>query len=414
MEAPGNEAPGNVEAGAAPGVDEPVDVVVIGAGAAGLATAWHLAGHGRSVVLVEPPGPPGSSGSASTTGRPASRTWCWWTSPADPFATVATARWSMADVIGPDHDRQRLDLAPLQYVMLRSPDLESLVGQRLARAPGAARVAVRVHEVQDGPRSAVVRGHAADGSAVEIHGRWVVDTRPVTPRGGRTHLLQHFRGWFVRYDRPVFDPTVPILMDFRTPQPPRGVSFGYVLPTSDREALVEYTEFSRNRLADQGYHDALQGYLGILDLPDPQVLDVEDGAIPMTDAVFDRRVGQRVVRAGTAGGATRPSTGYTFSGAQRQARAIAAAVVAGRVPVPPVPYPRRHRMMDAVLLDALDSGRLDSAQYLAGLFRRHPTGRVLRFLDGGTWPWEDLLVMAGSPWRPMLRSVFAVARDRCR
>jgi len=43
----------------------------------------------------------------------------------------------------------------------------------------------------------------------------------------------------------------------------------------------------------------------------------------MTDAVLAARGGPRTVRIGTAGGATRPSTGYTFSAMQRQAADIA-------------------------------------------------------------------------------------------
>src|SRR3712207_9285871 len=68
-----------------------------------------------------------------------------------------------------------------------------------------------------------------------------------------------------------------------------------------------------------------------------EIAEVEDGAIPMTDAVHARRVGRRVLRLGTAGGATRASTGYTFAAMQRQAAAVAADLLVGR---PPRPGPR--------------------------------------------------------------------------
>jgi lycopene beta-cyclase len=91
---------------------------------------------------------------------------------------------------------------------------------------------------------ALVAGTAADGSVegADLRGRWVFDTRPTPPaRPGRVALLQHFRGWRVRTAQDRFDPSVAGLMDFRPPQPRGGVAFGYVLPTSRREALVEYT-----------------------------------------------------------------------------------------------------------------------------------------------------------------------------
>jgi lycopene beta-cyclase len=147
----------------------------------------------------------------------------------------------------------------------------------------------------------------------------------------------------------------------------------------------------------------------VLGLPPFEVLQVEQGAIPMTDAPFARRVGQRVLRLGAAGGATRPSTGYTFTAAQRQAAAVADALAAGRDPAPPRAYPLRHLAMDAVLLRALDSGRLDGAAFFTDLFDRHPVERVLRFLDGASSPREELAVMATAPRAPMLRATAEVA-----
>ncbi|MGW1514836.1 lycopene cyclase family protein [Streptomyces sp. NPDC002394] len=67
--------------------------------------------------------------------------------------------------------------------------------------------------------------------------------RPLPP--SRVRLLQHFKAWFLRSEHPAFAADTVDLMDFRTPQPPQGLSFGYVLPLSRHEALVEYTEFSR-------------------------------------------------------------------------------------------------------------------------------------------------------------------------
>jgi lycopene beta-cyclase len=256
-----------------------------------------------------------------------------------------------------------------------------------------------------------VDGGVVVGDGLRLDADLVFDTRPAPPaRPGRTALLQHFRGWFVRTEQDAFDPSVAGLMDFRTPQPSRGVAFRYVLPTSSREALVEHTEFTRAPLDDAGYDAALR--TATAGLPPFEVLAVEQGAIPMTDAPFPRRVGERVYRLGAGGGATRPSTGYTFSGAQRQAAAVAEALASGRDPEPPLPYPRRHLLMDAVLLRALDGGHLAGAQYLADLFDRQPAERVLRFLDGTTTPAEDLAIVRTAPPLAMLAATAGLLRAR--
>ena len=364
------------------------EVVVVGAGAAGLALACRLGEQGtEGVVLVEAPA--GSHTSPE-------RTWCSWGT--DPYWSDAVcARWDRVSVHAHGGAARTYDLAPLDYTMIRSPDYERVAAERLARTD-VRRVEALVTGVEDGPSQAVVRG-------ADLQARWVFDTRPARPaRPGRVALLQHFRGWFVRTRQDAFDPAVAGLMDFRPPQPPGGVAFGYVLSTSAREALVEYTEFSRSPLTTGQYDAALGDYTALLGLGPYDVVGAEQGAIRMTDAPFPRRLGRRVFRLGAAGGATRPSTGYTFSAAQRQAAAVADALRDGRDPCPPPAYSRRHLWMDALLLRALDRGAVDGAAFFADLFARHPTERVLRFLDGATSLREDLAVMASAPKAAMIRT----------
>jgi lycopene beta-cyclase len=376
------------------------DVAVIGAGAAGLTLAYRLAtlpSPPRVLLVGAPQGPL----------RPPERTWCWWEEAGGEFDAALAARWSRVRVRGADGRPVDREVAPFVYKMLRSRDFERFVAARLDAAPSVRRVEAVVSEVCDDAGGAVVRGTCAGGRPVARRTRWAFDSRPAaTLPPARTTLLQHFRGWFIRCEAPALDPAVAELMDFRTPQPDRGLSFGYVLPLSDREALVEYTEFSPAVLDDGAYDAALRHYTGaVLRLPPFRVLSAEQGVIPMTDARFPRRAGAAVFRIGTAGGATRPATGYTFAAVQRQSRAIAAAFAAGRHPVPPAPYPARALAMDAAMLRALATGRVAGADVLTGLFRHVPAGRLLRFLDGRTGLAEDVMVGLRTPVGPMLRTV---------
>jgi lycopene beta-cyclase len=340
------------------------------------------------------------------------RTWAFWGRPGGCLEPLLAASWRRVEVTTVAR-RRVLDLAPLRYAMVRSGPVYARAAAAERRL-GVVRVDAAVAELVDDGGRVLLRG--ADGGLL-ARAAWVLDSRPGPPcRPGRTSWLQHFRGWWVEADGPVFDPGRAVLMDFRTPQPGRGVSFGYVLPVTDRYGLVEYTEFSPVRLTDGGYDRALRGYLGQLGLcPDALVVrEVEEGVIPMTDAPFSRRPSPRVVRLGTAGGATRPSTGFTFAAMLRQADQVAEAVVAGRPPVPGPAYPRRHRWLDAVALRALDTGRVRGPEFFARLFDRNPAERVLRFLDGATSVAEELAVMRSSPLVPMTAAVFGDAVGRLR
>ena len=378
------------------------DVVIVGAGAAGLSLAHRLCAPAPgvsppSVVLVDaPPGPL----------RPPQRTWCFWESPGGPYDRVLTASWDLLRVRGRDGSASTGHPAPLRYKMLGSGDFEQFVTADLSRSASCSRVEAVVESVHDTPGGAVVRGQREHGRPWEVHARWVFDSRPPARLpAARTTLLQHFRGWFVTTELPMFEPAVADLMDFRTDQPAHGLSFGYVLPLGPHQALVEYTEFSARALGAAQYESALTRYTGsVLRLGRFHVTGAEQGMIPMTDGRFPRRAGASVFRVGTAGGATRASTGYTFAAVQRQAQAVADAVLAGRTPVPPAAHSWRSRAMDAVLLRALDTGRVDGAAFFTGLFGQVPTARLLRFLDGGTRLWEDLSIGRSTPVAPMLRT----------
>jgi lycopene beta-cyclase len=383
-----------------------VDVAVVGAGGAGAGVLVQLAQRQRqrpdaeplTVAVVDP---------VHRTGR--DRTWCFWDAGSSPVDAAIHRQWREVLLVDEHGTTHRLDLDPLRYVLVRSQDLYALADKAAADL-GAIRVEAAATAVVDGADRAVVQ---TDAGSVEA--RWVLDSRPAPPRRPpTTALLQHFRGWMLRFPTDVLDPTAPVFMDFSVPRAASGVAFGYVLPDDARTGLVEYTEFSRRRLTDGAYDEALTRYLANRWGSAYEIEDVEDGAIPMTDAVTTRRAGRRVVRLGTAGGATRGSTGYTFAAMQRQAGAVAAALLAGTDPLPPPAYPARHRWMDSVLLRALDRGLVDGPSLFTRLLLGNPPERVLRFLDGSTSPAEELAIMRATPTLAMTRATAGNALDRLR
>jgi lycopene beta-cyclase len=372
-----------------------VDLAVVGAGGAGLSLLVQLdrllarttSSRVPSIVLVDP---------VHRRGR--DRTWCFWDDGVCDVEKAVHRAWSRVELVDTQARPRELDLHPLRYVMVRSVDFYALADEAAARL-GVVRIPAPADEVRDG----LVRA-----GGVTIRPRWVADSRPAPPiRPPNTALLQHFRGWVVRFPYDVFDPDLPVLMDFSVPQPARGVAFGYVLPSSPRQALVEYTEFSPARLESETYDRALRGYLHrrFGATPRDYLVDhVEDGAIPMTDAVHSRRAGTTIFRIGMVGGATRGSTGYTFAAILRQGAVMAQALLAGQPPVPPPAYPARHRWMDAVMLRALDRGLVSGPDLFIRLFDRNPPQRVLRLLDGTTSPLEELAFFFTGPALAMTRA----------
>lgn len=392
-----------------------VDIICAGGGGAASAVLHALAhldlGGGLaddvSVLVVDP------VAVDDTAAR--HRTWCFWADATPSVAPAVSASWRHVRVR--DHGRDlMLDLDPLRYHMIRSTDFAAFTEDRLARAPH-----LQVTRVQAAVTAVADRGTAASVSwdGGEAEATLVLDSRPSAPaRAPSVWWWQHFRGWLLPPG--AVTETTAGFMDFRTPQPQPGLSFGYLLPLPDGRALAEYTEFSPDRLDDAGYDAALRNYLRLLGVAEDVVPEhVETGAIPMTDAPFTRRPSARILRIGTAGGATRGSTGYTFSAMLRDGHGVARWVAAGGpaadAPIDiPTPYPARHRWFDAVQLRALAGGWVNGPEFFTGLFERQPPSRVLRFLDGATGRVEELAVLAAAPRLPMTMAAFADTAGRIR
>ncbi|MER3443684.1 MAG: lycopene cyclase [Meiothermus sp.] len=353
------------------------DYIVAGAGAAGLSLLHHLERAGlsdRRVLLLD---------RAPKTRN--DRTWCFWEAGEGPFEPIIFRRWGRLAFHAPGFSHT-FGIAPYAYKMLRGLDFYRHMDERLARWPRLTRLYGELEAVGDGFVRLEGQTYTAD---------WVfssVLSEPLAPRPPYHYLLQHFRGWVIEAPHPAFDPAVATFMDFRIEQQGE-VRFVYVLPFDERRALVEYTLFSAQLLSEAEYEQGLRAYVGErLGLAEYRVLETEAGVIPMTDAPFPTRIGERTLRIGTAGGQTKASTGYTFQRIQRQCRHIAQSLAQGRDPTP-LTSPARFAFYDSVLLNVFAKKRYAGARAFSDLFQRRPAPQVLKFLDESTALLEELPIL---------------------
>jgi lycopene beta-cyclase len=263
----------------------------------------------------------------------------------------------------------------------------------------------------------MVNGWVDGGESVEIRidgeayrASWVFDSRYKPAElhiesKKYHHLMQHFRGWEIETIDPVFDPAVATLFDLRTAQLD-GLRFFYILPFSQRRALIEYTIFSQAVLPQEEYEQALSDYIQRqLSVKEYQIMEVETGIIPMTDYSFPRRLGQRVLSIGTLGGRVKPSTGYAFSRIQRDTQAIVKSLVRLNHPFDIPSDPRKSLFYDSLMLDVMVNHPDMVEKILTKMFSRNPIQRAIEFLDERTQIWEDILLIASLPPVPFLRAL---------
>lgn len=258
----------------------------------------------------------------------------------------------------------------------------------------------------------------ADGVDIWVSGqmfraRWVFDSvfRPedfIRPSERYHYLLQHFKGWEIESDIPVFDPQEASLFDFRVPQGD-AMRFMYVLPLSSQRALVEYTLFSPALLSDEAYDAALRDYVeATLGIKGYRILHQEKGVIPMTDQPFPRRVGARVLNIGTKGGRVKPSSGYAFLRIHADSAAIVDSLERWGDPFHLPKAPRRFHFFDRLMLQVMyrEGGKMKAI--FTDLFRNNPAPRIFRFLDEQAGWGECLQVLMSLPPQPFLRALWRV------
>jgi lycopene beta-cyclase len=341
------------------------DVAILGAGLAGLSLAVRLAEErfaGLHVLVVEP-----------RTEYRRDRTWSGWSLQPHPFQAAVAASWELWRVAVPG--RSVVRSAPgLRYESIPADRLYSLALDRLRAAPHITLrqgLSARAEEDEGGVQ---IRFGAETARA-----RVAFDTRP-PPGLGAHGLTQLFVGWEVEAREDVFDPSTATLMDFDCVQP-GAAHFTYVLPSTPRRALVEDTWFAPPGMQPPDHRGAIRDYLRVRHgLTRFDVVFEERGALPMNPA-FQPAAGKRLLALGTAGGATRPSTGYAFNAIQTQCDSVAADLAAGRVPGPVRPRPGIVRLMDRVLLGMLDRQPDLAAPTFAGLFDRCEPRTLVRFLN---------------------------------
>ena len=376
------------------------DAVIAGGGAGGLSLSAHLAVSGwrdRSVLVVD-----------DAAARPAAVCWGFWTARPGLLDAAVSRRYRRVRLHADGADAV-VPLGRFEYQVVRRPDLRRAVAGILRRCPGFALVSGHVEEVHDSAHGVEV---TVDGRA--LRARWVFDSVSGPQPAGAADAWLAFTGWEIECERPVFDPAVPTLFDFRVPQDD-AARFVYVLPDSERRALVEVTEFVPRHATPTPSEDravVLAGYLSdTLNAGKYTVGRTESAVLPLR-ASPPHRVCGHVVRIGACGGLIKAGTGYAYQRIHRDSAAIARSLTRTGYPFDRPGPNRWYRFLDSVLLDVLDRDPRHVERTFARLFLGNPAERVLRFLDEDSPVGEQLRLVATMPKAPYLRAIATRALRR--
>lgn len=383
---------------ARPEQDGRYEYAILGAGCAGLSLCYYLLEQGvtEPILILDQ-----KSEFADD------RTWCFWDVEPTPFSHRAIKRWNSWTLHTPGNTvEQRTTSHP--YQCLTAADFYAAALEQIA---SHTNVTLRLGESAEGYKEYAGETFVK-ASQSTYTARYVFDGRGLPPgslvfeeaRRRATWVPQKFLGLRLRSREPVFDPERCTLMDFSVSQE-RGLRFVYVLPFSEREALVENVYLSEAEISADGHRSELEDYLAAaygLSSEDYVVDDEESGYIPMTDHTFPRKLGDRTYSIGMLGGQTRPSTGYTFLRIQRYCRALAESVVAGDS-VPGRIEATRYKLLDKIFLRFMK----EHPEKCPGVYRRMfeglPPDTLVRFITEKSSLLDDLRLVLAMPKAPFMR-----------
>jgi lycopene beta-cyclase len=377
------------------------DFIIAGGGMAGLSLAYYMTQsslRSRSILILD-----------RDQKNRNDRTWCFWENGSGPFESIMFRKWNTVSFHGTTHAGP-LDLGTYEYKMLRGIDFYTFVQNELDKWPNIERRQATINRIKDTPQGAFV---IADDEPYIAD--YVFDsTLPLNTNQPAYHnLLQHFKGWVIKTEKPCFDPKQPEIMDFRVEQH-GDCRFVYVMPFDANTALVEFTLFNDKLMTDAEYDaDILQYMVRFLDTGTYQITETEYGVIPMSDTHTEENPSEHIVRIGTSGGHTKASTGYTFQRTQRYLRDIVANLAATGNPNRNPPwFNKRFKLYDSIFLNVLQKHRHPAADVFTRFYAENKPVKAFRFLDEDTRFFDEIRLFTTMPWWPFTAAFFDVLRRK--
>lgn len=354
------------------------DILILGAGLAGLSLAHRLAKEGVKITLLE-----------KREEYLNDRTWCFWNTHSHEFEHLIEHRWNKWQ-IGHNGKRDSYSSPGYEYQMISSLKFYQEMNRSLQSFENVSFL--------KGISVDNIIFHKTHLEVITSQGRFeskkVYDSRPAPLKSS---LYQHFFGWHIRVNRPSFDPSEVVLMDFEGDQS-KGIHFMYLLPFSPYEALIEPTFLSANPLEKIDYELRLKEYLASrFGISAFEIIREEKGILPLTTQ-FQISPSPHLNFIGTQGGWTRSSTGYAFLAIQE---AIDQLIQCS------LPNKRIERWLDRIFLSYIKNHPSDAPILFAKLFEKSDPESLIRFLSGKCTLIETVKVISTLPKWSFIKEVFS-------
>ena len=335
------------------------------------------------------------------------RTWCFWEKEDSIWNPIISKKWDMA-LFANENFKRDLELKPYTYNKINGLDFYNFVFDTISNQQNITFLNEKVTDINELETHVFVgteeNRYTCNYLFNSIYTKTFAESQTKYPV-----LQQHFVGWFVKSEE-VFNPEEVTFMDFSVEQK-GNTRFMYVLPASKTEALVEYTLFSEKMLPKEEYENEIQIYLQKLGIQSYEIIEKEQGSIPMTSYPFWKKNTKRVLNIGTAGGWTKASTGYTFKNSDKKSSELVKFLgdnISTSLSMKMFHKKNRFWFYDLLLLDILYRDNELGSSIFSSLFKKGTPSLIFKFLDEETNLVEDFQVILKCPKVPFIKALLRV------
>ena len=367
--------------------------IILGAGASGLLLAYRMSLDSyfddKSILIIDQVKDKGND-----------KTWCYWEEGDGEWEELLTKKWSKV-FFGSKDFTETLDISPYSYKMIRSEKFYSKLWKSIDLKPNITFIEDNVKSFSELDNKVKVVTNKSTYFGLKllnsIPEKTVYETQQKYPV-----LQQHFVGWFIKTKTDCFDDSFATFMDFNIPQN-GNTRFMYVLPIDKNVALFEYTLFSKDLLERSEYEDAIKDYLKEKKVTDYEILEKENGAIPMTSFKFEELNSNSILNIGTAGGWTKASTGYTFYNTSKKTKDLISFLKKEDY-LPKFTKRTKYWFYDLLLLDVLSKNNEKGSSLFGSIFKKVDVKTILKFLGEESSLREDLKIITSVSSKPFIIS----------
>ncbi|WP_426090503.1 lycopene cyclase family protein [Flavobacterium sp. DSR3-2] len=374
------------------------DYIFTGAGLSAMMTVYKMVQsvkfRDKSILLLD-----------ENTKKTNDRTWCFWKTNDSLWEQSISKKWDSALFANADF-RRDLDLKPYRYNMVKGLDFYTQVFDLLSKQENITFIHEKVLEIEESETIILVQTESESFSCSKLFNS-IYNNKKAASQTKYPLLQQHFIGWFIKSEQPVFNPEQATFMDFSVEQK-GNTRFMYVLPTSKTEALLEYTLFSHQHLKTEEYENEIRQYIEKLGITNYEIVEKEQGSIPMTCYPFWKANTKNVINIGSSGGWTKASTGYTFKNSDKKSTEL---VVFLQRETDFTKFHKRTKFWfyDLLLLDILDRKNELGSHIFSSMFKKGNPTLIFKFLDEETSFIEDITVILKCPKILFIKAIFHVA-----